>query len=757
MNDIIKVILLNFILFYFLIKKNKSLSMFLIVILFMFLLYLRARKLLEGQSNMDEKKGEVKFMKMANLDRLLGYLLNVYEHSEEDCIGNYSEFTPCDKKCGITHKYKTYRIDRQAGLLGKSCVEEDGRRKKELCDESDGVYKCIIGESCQEDGDCESNNCDPKTNSCVPKKVCSNTNLDLCNKEKCIDLNNHYDYAKREFKYDEAESGIKCKLEDKETDSEEDDEEEEDKKQQDIGIDLSTLSAAQCDGNERYWYLKSTNEGDGLTSSACTLKIPNSVYYENEDSPGLQERLQKYGKTNIDIPKLYCNIGKKFCPNEGEDDLNNVCDRLDIDRKDMVGVTLPILSSYIEGISSEDLQRYCVESIGGDNRDSCDDESNWPPYSYFENNKNFVNDTNLKVPIEEMCGRCNNRYRKDNSLESTCYECIPSQNNQFSINESGSYTILYSGEIGNNPECLGYSVISTELNCNNINLHCSEYKMIDKEESQKSASTTYSSYKDDCCNKCEKGQRFENASCTRCPNGKEQNPSDMTQCIDCPNDSYSNYDGSGRHERTLSASGCIACEDPAITSRDKTSCSASYCRFEGIVNGGCIPRNPDDINLDNAVSFTDTPDGINKCMASGDKYFGSSAARAPRSIDLTNCTHTPPSRIHAYRSEPHNSSSIDFYDKCCKRGRYCPADSSCTNPMLNPDTVGDEFNWQSDPTSLADMFTGISSCPRSGSITVSGIGVDYQCSGCANGMDDGGFVHWRDGSFCNKCCLSNPG
>ena len=71
MNDIIKVILLNIILIYFLIKKNKSISMFLIVVLFMYLLYLRGNKLLEGQGFIEEKKDEVKFMKMANLDRLL--------------------------------------------------------------------------------------------------------------------------------------------------------------------------------------------------------------------------------------------------------------------------------------------------------------------------------------------------------------------------------------------------------------------------------------------------------------------------------------------------------------------------------------------------------------------------------------------------------------------------------------------------------------------------------------------------------------
>ena len=166
----------------------------------------------EGQS-LDEAKSEVKFMKMANIDRLLSKLLNIYQHSEEDCIGGYSEFSECDKKCGITHKYKTYVVENQGGILGSNCIENDGRRKKKLCDKSDGVYPCIVGEYCQEDGDCKTNSCDPKTDKCVEERVCSNTNLDLCNKEDCLNLKNNNEYAGREFKYDEAESGIKCKLE----------------------------------------------------------------------------------------------------------------------------------------------------------------------------------------------------------------------------------------------------------------------------------------------------------------------------------------------------------------------------------------------------------------------------------------------------------------------------------------------------------------------------------------------------------------
>ena len=115
MNDIIKLILLNSILFYFLIKKNKYISIILVIILILYLLYLKRNTLIEGQGFIDEmemkfKKEELKFMKMANLDRILNKILNVYAHSEEDCNGSYTDFTPCDKKCGITHKYKTYRI-----------------------------------------------------------------------------------------------------------------------------------------------------------------------------------------------------------------------------------------------------------------------------------------------------------------------------------------------------------------------------------------------------------------------------------------------------------------------------------------------------------------------------------------------------------------------------------------------------------------------------------------------------------------------
>ena len=445
MNDIIKVILLNIILIYFLIKKNKSISMFLIVVLFMYVLYLRGKKLLEGQGFIEEKKDEVKFMKMANLDRLLGKLLNMYEHSEEDCIGGYSDFSPCDKKCGITHKYKTYRVERKAGLFGKSCREEDGRRRKVLCDESDGVYKCMTGESCQEDGDCETNNCDPKTDRCVPKKVCSNTNLDLCNKEECIDLNNHYSYAKREFKYDETESGVKCKLEDK-TDSEEEEEEEEEE-EVDSGYDPVTVSLEDCD--LYYWLEKRTEIGqDQLTSTECVLKIPNSVYLESVDDPKYQERLEKYGLDKLKLPGLYCNIGKQYKSGDSGDD-------------NSIGITKRISETMIKEDfgNYNDLCNTPINSIDhpGDTDGTCED-GYWPPYSYFDDvNNQYINSEQgySKINISEMCGRCKNGFQK---LEDECVSCrgLGSPNNQYINSEiDGEKTLegVDGNQMGQNVSC----------------------------------------------------------------------------------------------------------------------------------------------------------------------------------------------------------------------------------------------------------------------------------------------------------------
>ena len=669
MNDIIKVILLNFILIYFLIKKNKSVSMFLIVVLFMYLLYLRANKLLEGQSNIDEKKDEVKFMKMANLDRLLGKLLNVYEHSEEDCIGGYTDFTPCDKKCGITHKYKTYRVKRKAGLFGKSCVEEDGRRKKELCDESDGVYKCIIGESCQEDGDCETNNCDPKTNRCVPKKVCSNTNLDLCNKEECIDLNNHYDYAKREFKYDETEPGVKCKLEDKETDTDTEDEEEDD---EELGTeyDPDKISLEQCDSEGNFWLYKDEDRTDTLTSVECKLKIPGSVYYADESDERLMRRNQIYGTSETEHqmgPGLYCKIGYQFDPDSG----NN-----------LKGVTLPIESGDLEDIESENpipLTNYCnVKYYNNNNTNNymnshinntededspvlCRHGQQWPPLKYFTDLNNLGKNEQDMIPITEMCGRCNNGSRFiDGNI---CVNCSDTTNNfnQWVQDEDGKYERPPGSNIpmGKNASCTVGAVSTTaqlsdtcENLKNNRSLSCNN--AVFKPGAQSTAADFYRN----CCTYCDNNQYFvastggDNGSCVECPAGRVQdttNPSNP-ECTPCPDNTI----------RSIGQSECSPCTiHGQIPNIEKTQCG-NYCG-ENYLH--CVENQ--------SSEFQDT--NVYRCEENCCVDINQTTSRFPAGAPyptLIPFGHCNTGSIP--RKTIGDEYTLDFYDECCEF--ECPSE-----------------------------------------------------------------------------------
>ena len=720
MNDIIKVILLNFILIYFLIKKNKSVSMFLIVVLFIYLLYLRANKLLEGQTNIDEKKDEVKFMKMVNLDRLLGKLLNVYEYSEEDCIGGYSEFSPCDKKCGITHKYKTYVVERKAGLFGKSCIEEDGRRKKELCDESDGVYKCIIGESCQEDGDCDSNNCDPKTDRCVPKKVCSNTNLDLCNKEECIDLNNHYDYTKREFKYDEAEPGVKCKLEDKETDTETEDEEEDD---EELGTeyDPDKISLEQCDSEGNFWLYKDEDRTDTLTSVECKLKIPGSVYYADESDERLRKRNQIYG-TPLDNqmgPGLYCKIGYQFDPDFG----NN-----------LKGVTQPIESEDLEGANSNTLRGYCTVNYY-DNSMTLGDEvlcsrsdggGYWPPLKYFTDLNNLGKDEQDIIPITEMCSRCKNGYSLNGEICTSCGSDIRNNYNQWVQDEDGKYerppdsTI----DIGKNALCnVGDSGSSGPLQdtCenlqNNLSVNCESIYAIPS-----FPTNTYVSadrFFTDCCTYCDNNKYLysnpldDSVSCKVCEAGKIQNTLGMRrECIYCP---YNTYRPSG----SLT---CSSCPGGQIPNKKKTKCG-DYCYI--YENKNCFPRTT--LN----ESLVRSSEGKCKVVDDSTNYFGlSGATDRTYEVEWENCSLPYLAMLGKDINDPN---SLDFYEECC------------------------QFKCPDNQYDLGNRICGsISDIPENELCSsINPDNSDSVCIGFCN-LDGSGKVSGFD-NFCQQCCDTESG
>lgn len=576
--------------------------MLLIVILFIYLLYIRGYKLLEGNELIDEKK-EVKLMKMETIDDVLNKLLNVYEDSNQDCIGEYSEYSPCDKKCGKTYKYKTYRIKQQAGTFGAQCLEEDGAIKKQECGVSDDIYPCIIGESCQEGDDCESGNCDPKTDKCVAKKVCSNTNLNLCNKEQCLDLNNNYSYATREFKYDESESDVKCKLEDKET---ENNNNINDSELDQTILDLSSLTATDCIDNGEYWWLttKSDSSGDIIESRGCELKIPNSVYYE-ENSNSLTLRNQIYGmskSTNGEsISGLYCKIGHTFCPEDSDTEGSNTVEisprcANELGNKDLIGVTLPIEKSDLDNISN--LESYCTEI-----EPICEGGGSWPDYSFFENKYNLNATGNNIVPIDEKCQRCTNGY-KTNDNNNVCDNCPGTGINQFIISDTDGYrSVIQGGLIGNNGNCFSYGD-SGSYTCSNSPFICGDRNKKNAPGYESGAITNINDINEflsNCCESCPKSKYYSSDAaddsdpCVFCPSGQQQNL-DGSGCEDCPTGTYSNYthshgfDGRTVHGivSTSNDTGCLNCS--YTVSQDKKSCSASYCSTDDILNGMCRAR-----------------------------------------------------------------------------------------------------------------------------------------------------------------------
>ena len=195
--NLVKLIILNMLMLYFL-RYDIKYGIMIMLIMVIYLIMLN-KGVVEGNI-LEDAKREVKYMEMVNIDRLLNNLLNNYKDINKNCVGDYTGYGECDKKCGKSYKYKTYRIIEDGGLNGASCEQEDGFRMRELCDKSDGIFPCSIGHSCTEDLDCESGNCDPSTHTCSTVEVCSKDNLNLCDTRfKCVDLNNQYDYPNKTF------------------------------------------------------------------------------------------------------------------------------------------------------------------------------------------------------------------------------------------------------------------------------------------------------------------------------------------------------------------------------------------------------------------------------------------------------------------------------------------------------------------------------------------------------------------------------
>ena len=510
MNDIIKLILLNIILLYFLIKKEKYISILLIIILIIYSLYLKYGKILEGNDVLDEKKSEVKFMKMAKLDNLLSKLLNIYIHAEDDCDGEYTKFSPCDKKCGKTFKYKTFRVNEKEGVLGR-CNHKDGERVKKECDISDGIYPCIIGQACDVDEDCKSGNCDPKTDKCVEKEVCSNKNLNLCNKEQCIDLNNQYSIPGQSYEYDESIDGVKCVLKDDETTDEETDDEN---NLDDINnIDYrSIINNTECS-----WYTTDRPEEEsnnsGLITTGCEYINSKTIYLDKDKG-------EPYGIAQ----KILNNREKLYGLTEGT--LNSGLYCIDpfksISGDSVVGMTEPITENDEDDLTNNDICKVEINNINKMNNmvnGTCN-PGYWPPLNFFKNG----NASSIGISIDDICNRCDNGYKYDND-NASCTGCgSGSYVTQYSINGSGVYSPPNEeGGAGKINECTGIPKSSCQYLFDN-DKKCNMYRVYDTDKN--GSAVDPSEFNSVCCKKCPDGQL---------PKSPSEQTGEENNCIICMN------------------------------------------------------------------------------------------------------------------------------------------------------------------------------------------------------------------------------
>ena len=444
--NILKLFILNMILLYFL-RYNIKFGIILLCITIVYLLLLNSDNI-EG-NNIEDAKRELKYLDMLNINRLLNQLTNVFEHSEEDCYGDYTNYGACDKKCGKSYKYKTYRIKRPGGILGAKCEQEDGFREKNECDKDDGIYPCKVGDKCNMGEDCDSGNCDPKTHTCVTVKVCSDENLDLCDPLKCEDLNNQYDITGKHYVYDLGDKI--CKLKPKEIDK---NNKNNDEKKQKINLPANL----KCPE----WMEQDGEQSTG-TSKVCKMINNDTVYLKDDE---LKTRKSKYGIDAVLDPGLYCKEGYKFYPLVENGDVHSQ------DDNEEVGVKTPI-----ENVSPNEIRRGCKVLINGaqnasttyvskqkdgDQYGSSDpswpcETGYWPPLQFFKDNINLKQvDIGHKIPINDMCKRCDNGYVYDSTKNVCNSQDDCTKNNQYTLMSEGAYieTPIYTyDEIGKNTGC----------------------------------------------------------------------------------------------------------------------------------------------------------------------------------------------------------------------------------------------------------------------------------------------------------------
>jgi len=123
--------------------------------------------------------------KISILNKLLDKLLNKFLSDDQDCVGDFTKYSDCDKDCGDGKQTRKFSILKKKGKRGEDCKYVDGYT--ETIDCYGGI--CQNDEKCEKNADCIERNCNPKTGKCEKWKPCSADRLYMCDEYSCKDLN----------------------------------------------------------------------------------------------------------------------------------------------------------------------------------------------------------------------------------------------------------------------------------------------------------------------------------------------------------------------------------------------------------------------------------------------------------------------------------------------------------------------------------------------------------------------------------------
>ena len=440
--NIVKLFILNMILLYFL-KYDKKYVYILFFIMISYSMILYYKNTIEGYTNTNNDiKRKVRFVEMLEINNLMDRLVHMLEDSEKNCVGKYSEYSSCDKKCGKSYKSKRYRILQRAGLYGRDCVEEDGFIKKEKCDvNNDGIYPCTLGQTCTENEDCETANCNPLSKVCEESSKCSETKLHVCNKLECNNLHKKnasyiWDQKKlicRKKKEDEKGDGLyKFKKDDNNNNNNDDN---------DDGISY-VEPTKPCEWYQREGKMTTNKQKQCVNRSKEASSI---VWLEQTE---LTERNSIMSMTLV--PGLYCKLGRRASEADPE-----------------LGSSTPILENNInDKLGWDDICNTCVEGLDpGKGLDleckKCATPGMWPAVDDFKTG--FVKTD--KIPFTKICKLCDNGWRYNND-DGTCQICDNGgkYTNQYNPVKTGGSIKTFISDPGVNPECSEIEQAPSDIN-----------------------------------------------------------------------------------------------------------------------------------------------------------------------------------------------------------------------------------------------------------------------------------------------------